>query len=431
MSDPAIPCEGGTRKDSLSEALAIHGESQYFTLLREQKSNLWYIRSSKAICEDGFFISLKGYETQVFLDIYEVADDVSGNSNGWQKRWSRLNNDLNGRGVPDPEAEIKDIFLGELYYRFSELIKPEIITDMTELLDRENFIKKFEEPVKTFIKTASHFITGADGSYKEWIPPASNELIKTEKQETTDVSKKTAGKKASSKQTKSATPQSITPTGVTPNGIDEIWEEFKAFTVRLKNIKNIFKTLKISQSEADKRSVSLLYSVAVSYGALSLLSAIIGKETAGSLSVNLAFDHWDLGRKLAGIYRSFGASEAEAWRITDIVKVFLSRTKTKHFSEDWKEQSHSALAAAIIEKNYFSEDFRRILGVNLYNDIVWFNKEGFDDAVFYSTLLFMIDGSVDISNDQRINLAKGVYNVITTAKEKSECRFDYLLDFLR
>ena len=121
-SSPAIPQEDGTyRQDTLSEALSLHGESQYFTLLREQRSGLWYIRSSKEISERGLFVSLKGYEAQVFLDIHEVEDGPGG---GRAARWARLNHELQGRGVPDPEAAVQDICLGELYYRFTELLKP-------------------------------------------------------------------------------------------------------------------------------------------------------------------------------------------------------------------------------------------------------------------------------------------------------------------
>ncbi|WP_461257344.1 hypothetical protein, partial [Treponema sp. R80B11-R83G3] len=59
---------------------------------------------------------------------------------------------------------------------------------------------------------------------------------------------------------------------------------------------------------------------------LSLLRLIIGKEADGTHAASLAFDHWDLGRKMREIYRRFGATEAEAWRITDIARTVLNRT---------------------------------------------------------------------------------------------------------
>jgi hypothetical protein len=410
VSDPAIPCEGGTRRDNLSEALAIHGENQYFTLLREQKSNLWFIRSSKSICENGFFVGLKGYETQVFLDVYEVEDDAKG-------RWARLNNDLNGSGVIDPFAAIKDIFLGELYYRFLEILKPEIIIEMNESLDKKDYADSFKESVETFIATATHFIGGANGSYDEW----------TAKDKTGGKIKFTAVKTAA------------------------IEEEFKAFINRLKKLKDAL-TASAPKSASDKAKSplfaritecdakgQLLYSIALSYGLLSLLRLIIGKEADGSHAVSLAFDHWDLGRKMRDIYRRFGASDAQAWRITDIARAVLSRTelngsssKAAPFRKEAVKFEAADFAALIIEENYRSEDFRRILGINIFNDVAWFNKEGFEDALFYSSVFFMVESDTIVKSpiDERIDRIAKIYEVLIKAEEKSEYRFGDLIDIL-
>ncbi|MDR0465707.1 MAG: alpha-amylase [Treponema sp.] len=423
-SDPAIPYEGGTRRDSLSEALAIHGESQYFTLLREQKSNLWYVRSSKAIYENGFFVSLKGYETQVFLDAYEVEDDEKG-------RWARLNHDLNGSGVPDPQAAIKDIFLGELYYCFTELFKPEIAAEMDNLLSGasfgESYDRLFKEPVASYIKTAAQFMSGA-GTYDEW----------------TVKDKKGANVKFTA----------------VDNGT--IQNEFKTFITNLKLFRDILLN-SLSESKDNKKGAAaigiiaspeeieakfnikcitlfsgpLLYKVVLSYGALSLLLPVIGKEANGKHAVSLAFDHWDLGRKISDIFRGSGATEQEAWRITDIIRGVLSRAcgvsdkKTSQIA--WNQLvsgDPAAVAAMVIEKNYNNVDFKRILGINLYDDAVWFNKEGFENALFYSLCLFMTDCSLGIPIEEKYNHITGLFDVLTKAKEKSKYRFDTLLDII-
>jgi hypothetical protein len=395
-SDPPIQQEGGVRRDNLSEALAIHGENQYFTLLREQKSNLWFIRSSKAICENGFFVGLNGYETQVYLDVYEVEDDVKG-------RWARLNNDLNGRGVADPNAAIKDIFLGELYYRFTELLKPEIIINLKDSLSKETFVDTLKEPVLVFIKTASQFIKGSAG-YDAW----------------TAVDEKGVNCK------------------FTAVNEEDIIKKLEAFIIRLKYFFEILEKTApaksqpslLAQIKDDIEKGQMLCSVVVSFGILFLLRPIIGKEATGSHAAALAFEHWDLDRKLREIYRSFGASDAEAWRITDIAKASLSRINNTF---KWKENlklSPADRAALIIEENYHSEDFRRILGINIFNDVVWFNKEGFEDALFYSSLFFMLEGSIQIPADEKIDRIVKIYDVLDKAKEKAEYRFDNLLDIL-
>ncbi|MDR1868352.1 MAG: alpha-amylase [Treponema sp.] len=404
-SDPAIPQEGGgVRRDNLSEALAIHGEGHYFTLLREQKSNLWFVRSSKAICEDGFFVGLKGYETQVFLDIYEVADDAKG-------RWARLNNDLNGRGVPDPLAEIKNIYLGELYYRFTEIFKPEIINGLCDLKSKTSLVESLKTPVEEFIKTASHFIAGADGSYDPWIAKDEDgELLKF--------------------------------TAVDNNAV---WKEFEAFINRLMKFKSALKNPEIPFFEDITDCITkrpLLCAVALSYGLLSLLRPIIGKEADGRHAADLAFTHWDIGRKMREVFYQFGATDAEAWRVTDIARVVLSKTcasigSVPSASAGKKAKESSPLepaefAVLVIEENYLDEDFRRILGINLYDDILWFNKEGFENALFYASLFFMLesDSVVRISIDERIERIAKIYDVFIKAEKKAGYRLDKLLDGL-
>jgi len=428
MSDPAIPQEGGgTRRDTLSEALSIHGESNYFTVLREQISNLWYVRSSKAICEDGFFVGLRGYETQVFIDIYEVEDNA--NSVCAKGRWARLNNDLNGRGVKDPLAAIKDIFLGDLYYRFSELLTQDIIFSLNNLLDNKNLDSEaiyllFKEPVEMFIDTASRFISGANGSYDPWTASDKNGVIKF-----------TAIKE------------------------DIIWKKFKTFINNLKmfketlmdsmpkqknaqtgfasaigvissseELKSNFNSKCLSYISDNNSSGNLLFSILLGYGVLSLLPSIIGKEANGSHAANLAFDHWDLGRKMREIFRNYGASEQEAWRITDIARAVLIRASS--IAKIKWTNSAAEFATLVIKEYYTDEDFKRILKINLYDDVTWFNKEGFEAALFYSSLFFMVDGTADIPTEERFDRIAKVYEVLAKAEAKSKYRFDNLLDYL-
>ena len=388
VSDPEIPDGSGKRRDKLSEALAIHGENQYFTLLREQKSNLWFIRSSKAISENGFFAGLKGYETQVFLDIYEVEDDVKG-------RWARLNNDLNGAGVPDPLAAIKDIFLGELYYRFIELFRPEI-------LDNLHNTKTIKEPIEAFIKTASHFITGADGAYDPW----------------------------------TETDEACISVKFTPVSNAKTWDEFSAFSAKMAKIRAVLDNAKepffveITNRITNKQ---LFFAVTLSFGILSILRSVIGKEAVGRHAANLAFDHWDLGRKMREIFYRFGASEQEAWRITDIARAVLNWTNAGFESlKDDSKFDAAVFAALIIEENYQNEDFRRILGINIFDDVAWFNKEGFETALFYSSLFFLVESDrfVEKPIEDRIERISKIYEVLIKAEKKSEYRFDNLIDIL-
>jgi hypothetical protein len=134
------------------------------------------------------------------------------------------------------------------------------------------------------------------------------------------------------------------------------------------------------------------------YGLLSLLRAIIGKGASGALAANLAFVHWDLDRKLREQYRIFGAADDEAWRIGEINRAVLTRTALSR-TAGYAISGYTAkntfdvkrFAATIIEKNYLQDDFRRLIGINHFNDVTWFNKEAYENALFYGKLFYVLE----------------------------------------
>ncbi|MDR1586055.1 MAG: alpha-amylase [Treponema sp.] len=444
QSDPAIPQEdGASRRDALSEALSIHGEGRYFTLLREQRSGLWFIRSSKAISESGFFVSLKGYEAQVFLDIHEVEDDARG-------RWARLHNDLKGRGLSDLEAGIQDIFLGELYYRFTELFKPELVSKLhgfspEEPAESESVIALFGAPAAAFIEAAGRYITGAGGQYDAWTP-------KDEKGVNHEYKKVNE---------------------------EKILEGFNTFLGRFIAVSNhaggtagtpSARFLKILALRIRERP--LLCALALGYGLFSLLRQLIGEGAQGSDAAALAFDHWRLDRKLREQLCSFGASEDEARRLCALLRAVLARTAPGDISPLLTPEPFRAeeFAAALVQEYYHHEDFRQLLGINVFDDVTWFNKEGFEDTLFYGAFFLVPEndeafeaalpetdktgakpesaapGKKPVTGAVRADAAKPsgkeaawlarvtriaeIYEALEKAEEASGFRFDVFMDFL-
>jgi glycosidase len=384
-SDPAIPGTNGVSRDDLCAALGMGRGGSHFVLLREHRSNLWYIRSSKDLSENGFYIALRGYEAQIFLNIHEVEDDQRG-------RWARLNNDLQGRGVHDPEAAIMNIFLGGLYYRFAEIVRPENINAMRDLLanvalaksdDVIQFVDTLKAPAQAFFATAAHFMNGADGAYDPWMPLA----------ETDGTAEFTR--------------------------IDEE-AQWKIFSAMVSGILN-------PTEQAGERLPVCASAVgcgaALGYAALSSLRAVIGSDAGGALAVSLGFDHWKLERKLGEALRNVGAGDGEAAKIIETMRVFLSRTPAAGSLRD-KKIDHPGFAAWLIQENYLADDFRKLLGINIFDDVTWFNRENFEDAVRYAVLF----GALEM-NGQCGHLAK-LSDMLLRASTKSEYRFDRLMDII-
>jgi glycosidase len=346
--------EGGFRQDSLYQALGLQGKDPFFVFFREQRQNLWYIRSSKDIAERGLSVALNGYEAQIFLDVHELEDTTG--------RWAWLNMELNGRGVRDLTAAIMDISLGELYARFTELVKKEweylqgiirfFSSGNTNGTDTEIFINVLKEPVLAFTDAATRFMLGK--GYDPFTGVQGHTLLPAE----------------------------------------DVWMEFSAGLYRLLKFAEYTGTgpkagsgAKKMGKEGEKLLKYLVQNITVrpgltafaaGYRALTLLRPIIGAGASGADAAALT-TYWQLDRKLREFFNALGIPEDESYRVTEIMKAVLSRTASIS-QAGYGEPSH---AEVLILENYEEEDFRRILGMNLFDDVTWFNKEAFDEALFY------------------------------------------------
>ncbi len=102
---------------SISEGLGLTAEDDCYMIFREQRSGLWFIRKSREICEKGMFISLNGFESQVFMDIRQEKDKDGS--------LAELCSFLNGRGTPDLATAWQELHYKELYEKFNTVLAAE------------------------------------------------------------------------------------------------------------------------------------------------------------------------------------------------------------------------------------------------------------------------------------------------------------------
>jgi glycosidase len=125
----AVKDESGNRstiQNSLAESLQIRNTSDYFTIFREQRSGLWYIRENAGLHLQGMFVQLHGYESQVYLDFYQVQDTDG--------LYRKLYESLNGRGTYDIELRKKELFLQPIHRAFKRFVQSPLITPIRQAL---------------------------------------------------------------------------------------------------------------------------------------------------------------------------------------------------------------------------------------------------------------------------------------------------------
>ncbi|MFW6214398.1 MAG: 4-alpha-glucanotransferase, partial [Alkalispirochaetaceae bacterium] len=100
------------RETTLAHALGLSRDYHSYCIMREHRSGLWYIRNSGELHERGMFIHLGGYQTQIFLDIYEAADNDYAH-------YAQLADTLGGRGTPDIHRALTEVSLKPLHDAFA------------------------------------------------------------------------------------------------------------------------------------------------------------------------------------------------------------------------------------------------------------------------------------------------------------------------
>ena len=171
-----------------------------------------------------------------------------------------------------------------------------------------------------------------------------------------------------------------------------------------------------------------------------LTSAFLGKIISNIEYEEISrswIDEWMLNKILSTTLSELGLDDRLSWRAVTLIKLL-----TSHHSW-WTINNTSGNAnektAYHILTNIFSDnDAQLFLGVNRYQDILWFNKESFEDLLWW---LFII-ASVDISrqhlqNDQDDIVGKNIlqcYKVITSLVDQAEAsgyKLEELLDFIK
>ena len=419
----AIPQKDGRHKqDALYEAYGLHSEDRFFTVFLEQRSGLWYIRSSRDIAERGFFASLNGYEAQVFLDIQEKEDAIGAAPGSWEGRWARLNHELNGRGVKDLEEAILEIYFADIYIPFREILSPERAEDLKRLFSEtevqsssqktkatiDKFIESFRKPVNTFATAVTkHAVTGH-------VDEGAGKCLEEQPDR-------------NGKDTSAAVKNWFLYLGNLLSLIEKpAAKDSGTFLLKLRE-------------EIQKQPALAL--LALGYNTLTLLQLAAPGSHKGENTAAALAHKWQLDRILCECCESSDLPHDQTHRGADIAMALLVRheaiisrkadiLKTDALTEANAAADATAIAANLILENYTSEDFIKILGVNRFDEVTWFNKEAFEQALLLVPFFLSLDGEQNEGKQKRIKVIAAVTETFHKAGEGVSYRLDDLLERL-
>jgi len=119
---------------SLAEGLSLTGGADYYLVMRDGRTDLYYLRSHEDLAAKGLYLELGGYTCHVFVEMYDVHD--SDGSYGRLAAW------LNGRGVPSVDEAMGELELAPLHEALRKGRIEDAVREAARLLD----ITAFEQP---------------------------------------------------------------------------------------------------------------------------------------------------------------------------------------------------------------------------------------------------------------------------------------------
>jgi glycosidase len=376
---------------SLGEGLGLHNEEGYYAIFRDQVSGLEYIRSSRELHEQGLYAELDAYKYHVFMDFREVQD------NEWHQ-YSQLATFLSGRGVPNIEEALKEIFLRPIHHPFRELVNSgqfewlihnRIEGETTETAQLEKVLDEVDIKARNLFQEIIQFVQGEGEA---------STISREIRQETAALLQLT-----------------------------ELSSRFPL--PRSRKYKSAQQYLLEGPKGSLYGSNPLQTGDPALWGTLLgwLFTHKLGEAMGGGDSVGQSrswLDEWLLGKILATTLQDIGLSEEAAWQVVGVNKLLIDHQR-------WYRELPTKKQGAYPVLQLWLEDLevQRYLQINRHQGILWFNKETFEEFVWWMFAISAIQISAD---SERASVASNILNCYEVVQNllKAEAGSEYQVEKL-
>ncbi len=370
---------------TLGEGLALKNQDNYFCIFRDQISGLEYIRNCKEICENGLYVELGAYQHRVYLDFRQIED------NQW-RHYAQLATNLNGRGVPSIDEELKELAYKPVLEAFDALFnvnmlqqfKANRLTTNNNKLDK-TFLKEFDEKCLALFKQVKTCSTG-------------------EKDETELV-----------KETRSKLKAILR--------LETIENEFPL--PKSRKYQAAMKYLKSQATEED-----MFWGTGYAWLIVHGLGEIMAESNYAEHSRSW-LDDWLLGKRIRNLFFASGGNDAEVWQAHLLVNILT-------IQQDWflDKKPKKGVEFRTLNNLFKSKELQQFLQVNRFEDILWFNKENFEKLVWwlFVTAVVKITAQQKTATNKVANEISDVFGIIPKwlkAEKASEYQVGKLLDLLK
>ncbi|NWG01737.1 MAG: alpha-amylase [Syntrophaceae bacterium] len=369
----------------LGEGIGLHDDQGYFCIFRDHASGLEYIRNSGELCQKGLYVELGAYQYHVFVDFREVRD------NQW-RHYEQIAKALSGRGVSNIEDAFKEMLLQPLQGAFQELVNSEMlhrlmkarITPPQTQLD-PMLLEEVEKKLIHLLREVKQFTRGREeeGTVVREIRRKLEAIL-------------------------------YLPT------ITSRYPQFQPKGVKAA-AEYLYKKLENSLT---------IWNTLFSWLFVHALAKVAHPRDFAEMSRTWV-DEWGFGKTILNALRGLGVEEAMAWRSLMVIKLL-----TVHQRWFEKKPLDQEQAVTILETLFKDADVQAFLQVNQFNNIWWFNKEAYEEMLWW----LMMVAALTIGSDPLrpvnalVEELQACYLTILKwqeAEEKSEYQVQKLFSVLR
>ncbi len=397
---------------SLGDGMGLKDEPGYFCIFRDHVNGLEYIRSNSEIHEKGIYLALDAYNYKIFLDFRQVQD------NDW-RQYAHLTEYLNGRGVPSIEEALKEIFLQPIHYPFRELVNAGmfrwIITNRLnpEALDFSNVPPVLDEAEEKYARILYEVKRVLQGSSDE---PALTGAFRDE--------------------LKAAMQLAVLDRQIPADSPGDL----KAIQRYIDDQK------RLSRGDAS------VWGTLLGWLTLHRLGEISSPQENAGLSRSW-IDELLLGRMVQGALVDMGLDDSTAWRSLNLIKLLTThqdwwRAGVAGGSSQNEQKTNAAHSTgSTILRNWLrDEELQNFLGIHRYQDVLWYNKEAFEEMLWWMFVVGVVQIVADYDQQDREapesgNALPGAADALLTcyeiiarfilAEKDSEYKIEKLLDAVK
>ncbi len=409
----SVKGEDGERilmQKNLGEGLGLRPDSNYFCIFRDQITGLEYIRNNQEMCDKGLYIELDAYKCHVFTDVRQVRDNE-------RHQYAELAAYLGGRGVPGIDEALWEIFLQPVHQPFKDLVNAEMFRRIMAARGGQ----AARPPETSGTGTGRHaepaalpLVAAPDGTGEgDGLPDEVEQKMLRLLLQVKHLAQGSGDEAAIAHDVRRKLEVILRWPVIDGHPLVTGKSRHQRAAQYLQ-----------ARLDGDPQSWGILLGWLFTHA----LGKVVGEEGYEQQSRSW-LDEWLLGRIVTGALQDMGLDGgAVGWGLAAI-KVLISHQRCYEMctAEGRPDRSKGPLvepkrAYRLLESWFQDSDVQQFLRVNRYHDVLWFNKEAFDQMLGWTLTVAVIETAANplCGADEVAEEIVACYNVVKQLQQAEE-----------